>query len=139
MYVAGTTGSRQWRVGIQDPRGEGTTSFATMEITDAAFSTSGDYERFFLKDGVRYHHIIDTRTGRPARGSRSVTIVADRSTTADALSTGVFVMGPTEGMALIERLPDVEGVIVSDRNEVLISSGLKSRLTILSPPTDAAP
>ena len=139
MYVAGMPGTRQWRVGIQDPRGEGTTSFATMELTDSAISTSGDYERFFLKDGVRYHHIIDTRTGRPARGSRSVTIVADTSTTADALSTGVFVMGPTDGMALIERLPDVEGVIVSDRNEVLISSGLKSRLTILSPPTDAAP
>ncbi len=139
MYVAGMPGTRQWRVGIQDPRGEGNKSFATMELTDSAVSTSGDYERFFLKDGVRYHHIIVTRTGQPARGSRSVTIVADTSTTADALSTGVFVMGPVEGMALIERLPNVEGVIVSDRNEVLVSSGLKGRLTILAPPTDASP
>jgi thiamine biosynthesis lipoprotein len=139
MYVAGIPGTRQWRVGIQDPRGEGNASFATMELTDAAVSTSGDYERFFLKSGVRYHHIIDPRTGQPARGSRSVTIVADTSTTADALSTGVFVMGPVEGMALIERLPKVEGVIVTDGNEVLVSSGLKGRLTIRAQPTDASP
>jgi len=139
MYMAGMPEARPWRVGIQDPRGEGNKSFATVELIDSAVSTSGDYERFFLKDGVRYHHIIDTRTGQPARGSRSVTIVADTSITADALSTGVFVMGPAEGMALIERLPNVEGVIVSDRNEVLVSSGLKGRLTILSPPTDASP
>ena len=139
MYVAGMPGTRPWRVGIQDPRGEGNRSFATMELTDSAVSTSGDYERFFLKDGVRYHHIIDTRTGQPARGSRSVTIVADTSTTADALSTGVFVLGPVEGMALIERLPKVEGVIVSDRNEVLVSSGLKGRLMMLSQPTNSTP
>jgi thiamine biosynthesis lipoprotein len=110
-----------------------------MELTDAAVSTSGDNERFFLKDGVRYHHINTPRTGQPARGSRSVTIVADTSTTADALSTGVFVMGPADGMALIERLPKVEGVIVTDSNEVLVSSGLKSRLTIVAQPTDATP
>ena len=137
MYLAGMPGTRQWRVGIQDPRGEGNSSFASMELVDAAVSTSGDYERFFVQDGVRYHHIIDTRTGQPARGTRSVTIVAKTSTTADALSTGVFVLGPVAGMALIERLPDVEGVIVDDRNEVLVSSGLKSRLRILSQPTDA--
>ena len=137
MYLAGMPDTRRWRVGIQDPRGEGDKSFATMELTDSAISTSGDYERFFLKDGVRYHHIIDTRTGQPARGSRSVTIVAKTSSTADALSTGVFVMGPVAGMALIERLPDVEGVIVNDRNEVLVSSGLKGRLTIISKPTDS--
>ena len=92
-----------------------------------------------MKDGVRYHHIMNPRTGQPARGSRSVNIVADTSTRADALSTGVFVMGPVEGMALIERLPNVEGVIVNDRNEVLVSSGLKARLAILSQPTDATP
>ena len=139
MYLAGMAGSRQWRVGIQDPRGEGNKSFAALELADSAVSTSGDYERFFLKDGVRYHHIMNPRTGQPARGSRSVTIVADTSTRADALSTGVFVMGPVEGMALIERLPNVEGVIVNDRNEVLVSSGLKTRLAILSQPTDATP
>jgi thiamine biosynthesis lipoprotein len=137
MYVAGHRDGRPWRLGINDPRGPGGRSFATLDLSDGTFSTSGDYERFFMKDGRRYHHILDPDLGEPARLCRSVTIVADSPTLADALSTGVFVVGPVAGMALIERLPNVEGVIVSAQNEVLISSGLKGRLVILAPPTDA--
>jgi thiamine biosynthesis lipoprotein len=137
MYVAGLRDGRPWRLGINDPRGPGGRSFATLDLSDGTFSTSGDYERFFMKDGRRYHHILDPDLGEPARLCRSVTIVADSPTLADALSTGVFVVGPDAGMALIERLPNVEGVIVSARNEVLISSGLKGRLVIIAPPTDA--
>ena len=111
--------------------------FARIDLSDGTFSTSGDYERSFVKDGRRYHHILDPATGEPARGARSVTIVSNTATVADGLSTGVFIMGPEAGMALIERLPDVEGVIVSDKNEVLISSGLRGRLEIVAPPTDA--
>jgi thiamine biosynthesis lipoprotein len=70
-------------------------------------------------------------------GCRSVTIVAKQSVLADGLSTGVFILGPRVGMALIEMLPDVEGVIVSDRNEVLVSSGLRGRLERMLEPTDA--
>jgi len=137
MYVGGRNGGRPWRLGINDPRGPDGKSFATVDLTDSTFSTSGDYARFFIKDGVRYHHIIDLSTGQPARGCRSVTIVTDRPTIADGLSTGVFLLGPDAGMALIERLPDVEGVIVSSKNEVLISSGLKGKVTLIAPPTDA--
>jgi len=137
LYVGGVRGDRPWRLGINDPRGPGGDSFAVVELRDSTFSTSGDYERFFMKDGVRYHHIIDPGTGQPARGCRSVTIVADSPLLADGLSTGVFLLGPEKGMALIERLPHVEGVIVSDKNEVLISSGLRDAVTILHPPTDA--
>jgi thiamine biosynthesis lipoprotein len=136
MYVAGQRGDRPWRLGIQDPRGPADSSFAAIDLTDAALSTSGDYERFFMHSGRRYHHILDPGTGEPARGSRSVTIVAGNATIADALSTGVFVLGPAKGMALIERLPDVEGVIVDEDNRVRISSGLKDRLVVLAPPTD---
>ena len=107
-----------------------------IELTDSTFSTSGDYERFFIKDGVRYHHIIDPSTGQPARLSRSVTIVAKRAVLADGLSTGVFLLGPEQGMALIERLPDVEGVIVGADNQVHVSSGLQKRIEIVHPPTD---
>ena len=139
MYVAGRHGGRMWRLGIQDPRGPGGSSFASVELSDATFSTSGDYERFFIKDGRRYHHILDPERGEPATGCRSVTIVSDRAVLADGLSTGVFVLGPEKGMALIERLPEVEGVIVTAENEVLVSSGLKDRLRILSPPTDQRP
>jgi thiamine biosynthesis lipoprotein len=137
LYVAGHRGERPWRVGIRDPRGPPERSFAALELSDGTFSTSGDYERFFINDGRRYHHILDPDLGEPTRGCRSVTIVTDRAVLADALSTGVFVLGPAAGMALIERLPDVEGVIVTDRNEVLISSGLRNHLILLEPPTDA--
>jgi thiamine biosynthesis lipoprotein len=137
IYVSGLKNGQPWRLGIQDPRGPANRSFADVDLTDGTFSTSGDYERSFLKNGRRYHHILDPSTGEPARGTRSVTIVANRAVLADALSTGVFLLGPDAGMALIERLPDVDGVIVSDKNEVLISSGLRGKVRIVAPPTDA--
>lgn len=137
LYAAGRRGGRPWRVGIQDPRGPSDSSFATLDLSDRALSTSGDYERFFIRDGVRYHHILDPDAGAPARGSRSVTVAASSSTLADGLSTGVFVMGPEAGMALIERLPGVEGVIVTADNRVLVSSGLRDRMLLLREPTDA--
>ncbi len=135
LYVAGQAGDRPWRLGINDPRGAANDSFAAVEVRDATFSTSGDYERFFVQDGTRYHHILDPDTGQPARGCRSVTIVANSAMLADGLSTGVFVLGPLEGMMLVERLPDVEGVIVTADNEVLVSSGLQGRVTLIHPPT----
>ena len=137
LYVGGVRDGQPWRLGIQDPRGAPNHPFAQLELTDGTFSTSGDYERFFFKDGRRYHHLLDPATGEPARGTRSVTIVANSAGIADGLSTGVFIMGADAGMRLIERLPEVEGVIVSDRNEVLISSGLRGRLRIVAAPTDA--
>jgi thiamine biosynthesis lipoprotein len=137
LYVGGRRGDRSWKLGIADPRAPDGPPFATIELSDSTLSTSGDYERFFMKDGVRYHHILDLRTGQPARASRSVTLVSNRAVIADALAKGVFILGPEAGMALIERLPDVEGVIVSAKNEILVSSGLKGRVTIVHQPTDA--
>jgi thiamine biosynthesis lipoprotein len=137
MYVGGTRGDRPWRLGIRDPRGPADRSFAMLDLTDGTFSTSGDYERFFMKDGRRYHHILDLSVGEPARGCRSVTLVTERAVIADALAKGVFILGPDAGMALIERTPGVQGVIVSAKNEVLISSGLRGKLTLLAPPADA--
>jgi thiamine biosynthesis lipoprotein len=137
LYVGGRKDGKPWRLGINDPRGPAGRLFAALDLSDGTFSTSGDYARFFIRDGIRYHHILDPATGTPARGCRSVTIVADSPLQADGLSTGVFILGPTEGMALIERLPHVEGVIVTASNEVLVSSGLKNRLTLLGQPTDA--
>ena len=133
LYAGGRRGDRPWRLGIQDPRADRT--FASLDLSNETLSTSGDYERFFVKDGRRYHHILDPDTGEPARGSRSVTIVTGRAALADGLSTGVFILGPERGMQLIERLPDVEGVIVSDTNHVLVSSGLRGRLEMLASPS----
>jgi len=137
MYVAGLQDGHMWRLGIQDPRGPANRIFAQIDLTDSTFSTSGDYARSFVKNGQRYHHIIDPDTGEPAAGCRSVTIVTTSATIADGLSKGVFVLGPEAGMSLIQRLPGVEGVIVSSKNEVLVSPGIKGRVTVLAMPTDA--
>lgn len=136
LYVAGRKGDRNWMVGIRDPRGGRGEPFAIAPIEDRTFSTSGDYERGFVKDGVRYHHILDPRTGRPARRCRSVTVMAADAITADGLSTALFVMGPERGMKLVERLDGVEAVFVGADNRVSVSSGLRDRLRILKPPTD---
>jgi thiamine biosynthesis lipoprotein len=135
LYAAGRRGNRPWRVGLHDPRGAEGATFASIELADETFSTSGDYERFFIQDGVRYHHLLDPDSGLPARACRSVTILARSALTADWASTGVFVLGPEAGMALVEDLPDVEAVIVTAENEVRVSSGLRARLRIDRQPT----
>jgi thiamine biosynthesis lipoprotein ApbE len=112
IYTYGTPpGKNSWVIGLQHPRkSEGL--LGTFEIKNKAVSTSGDYEKFFTINGKRYSHIIDPRTGNPVKGIVSVTIVTDSATRADALSTGVFVLGLEEGMDLIEKLSDVEGIII---------------------------
>lgn len=135
LFVSGMRGDRAWRVGIRDPRG--TDSFATIELTDAAFDTAGDYERFFFDEGIRWHHIVDPATGYPARRSRSATVLAKDALTADALDTALFVMGPHAGIALAEQLPDVEAAIVGSDGRLYVTSGLVERLDVRHPPTDA--
>ncbi len=117
--------------GIQHPRKEQGHILGHMELENEAVSTAGDYQRFFMKDGIRYHHILDPKTLQPARGCQSVTIVAKDGVMADGLDTGIFVMGPEKGMDLIETLPDVEGVIVKETGEIMVSSGLQSRLQLI--------
>jgi thiamine biosynthesis lipoprotein len=137
MYIAGRHGDRPWRVGIRDPRGADGSTFATLDVTDVAVGTSGDYERFFIKDGRRYHHLLDPGTGQPARAIRSVTVIAQRAVLADALGTGVFVAGPQAGMQMIERMAGVQAVIVTAANDVLVTPGLRGSLALLAQPTDA--
>ena len=114
-------------VGIRHPREEGTL-IGIIDLHDEAVSTAGDYERFFERDGVRYHHILDPHTLQPARGCQSVTVIAKDGTIADGLDTGIFVLGPENGMALVERLPDVEAIIVDANGTLMVSSGLRDRL-----------
>jgi FAD:protein FMN transferase len=118
--------------GIQHPR-EPSALIGRIALKNEAVSTAGDYERFFERDGVRYHHILDPKTLHPARGCQSVTIVAKEGVLADGLDTGIFAMGPERGMALIERLADVEGIIVDSRGHILVSSGLKGRVMLNDP------
>jgi FAD:protein FMN transferase len=120
-------GSSGFPVGIKHPREEGAV-LAVVDLQDEAISTAGDYERFFERDGVRYHHILDPQTLQPARACQSVTVIAKEGTMADGLDTGIFVLGPERGMALVERLPDVEAVIVDAEGHMAVSSGLRGRL-----------
>ncbi|NOS82326.1 MAG: FAD:protein FMN transferase [Nitrospira sp.] len=120
-------GGRKFPVGIQHPRKEGEV-LAFIDLEDEAISTAGDYERFFERDGVRYHHILDPKTLQPARSCQSVTVVAREGIWADGLDTGIFVMGPERGMELVEQLPDIEAIIVDANGRLLVSSGLKQRI-----------
>jgi len=119
---------RDWRVGVQHPRMPGAL-VASLQPGKLAVATSGDYEQFFEQDGQRYHHLLDPRDGRPADGCRSVTVLARTCARADALATAVFVLGPHEGMDLVERLTDVEGLIIDAAGERHESSGMDAYLS----------
>ena len=120
-------GRNGFPVGIRHPRQDGAL-VATIDLKNEAISTAGDYERYFERDGIRYHHILDPQSLEPARTCQSVTVIAAEGMVADGLDTGIFVMGPEKGMALIEQLPDVEAVIIDGQGRMTVSSGLRSRL-----------
>ena len=127
IRLLGAHGERPWRIGIQHPR-HNEELLATIELRDRAIVTSGDYERYFMQDGERYHHIFDPRTGYPARGCQSVTVLAETAAEADALATAVFVLGPERGLKLLEQEEGVEGLIVAADGKISLSSGLKGRV-----------
>ncbi len=122
--VLGDRRGRPWMIGIRDPRRKDD-MVAMLPLSDTAVSTSGDYERYFEADGVRYHHIINPKTGHSASEVRSATIIAPNATTTDGLSKTAFVLGPEKAMALIERLKDVDAVIVDKNGRMLYSRGLR--------------
>jgi thiamine biosynthesis lipoprotein len=136
LYAAGSKSGTPWGVGIQDPRASHGEVFAQAPISDHAFSTAGDYERGFVLDGRRYHHIIDPATGYPATASRSVTIFAPTALLADALDDAIFIIGPERGLKLAAEFADVGVVIVDAHNKVWISPKLKPIVHIRHPPTD---
>jgi len=132
LYAAGHRGDRPWRVGVRDPRGVKDSYFAQLEISDAAFSTSGDYERYFIADGTRYHHIIDPRTCFPATASRSATILARNAVDAEFLTKATFILGGQKALELAESW-GAGAVLVSSENQVLVSDSLKGKLEFWSP------
>lgn len=121
-----------WRAGLQQPERPRGEYFGIIEAADLSVVTSGPYERYFEKDGVRYHHIIDPATGRPARsGLVSVTVVGADSARADALCTALFVMGARRAREFLERHGDVMAVLVTDGKKVMITPSVEKifRLT----------
>jgi thiamine biosynthesis lipoprotein len=121
--ILGDRRGRPWVVGIRHPD-DPNRVIARIPLEDAAISTSGDYERYFDEGGVRYHHIIDPRTGKSPTGVRSVTVIGPNATLTEGLTKSVFVMGPEWGLALIETQEDVDAVIVRSDGRVFYSKGL---------------
>jgi len=113
-----------WKIGVRHPR-QREDLIAVIPVSDESIDTSGDYERFFIEDGKRYHHIIDPHTGKPTREMLSVTVVSPDCVAADTLSTAAFVLGPEKGLELLEELPEVEGLLFDVNEELYITSGLK--------------
>ena len=123
--LLGDRRGRPWMVGVRDPRKDGEIAIS-LPLADEAISTSGDYERFFDEDGVRYHHIITPSTGEPAGGVQSATVIGPDAVITDALSTSVFVMGVHKGLTLIGTLPDYESIVIDAEGRVFFSDGLMS-------------
>jgi thiamine biosynthesis lipoprotein len=121
--LLGDKRGRLWSIGIQHPRQENKV-LTQLPAENVAISTSGDYERFFIHNDERIHHIIDPSTGRSSKQSISVTVIANDSITADALSTSVFVLGAEKGLALINSLDDVSAIIINNNGKLFYSSDL---------------
>lgn len=121
--ILGDRFGQPWMVGIRDPRAAGKIALR-VPLTDAALSTSGDYERFFEADGVRYHHILSPATGRPASAVRSVTVIGPTATRTDGLSKTIFVLGIERGMQVLDRAGDVDAIAIDQDGKIYYSKGL---------------
>lgn len=121
--ILGDLGDRPRTIGIRHPR-KNDEFIVLIPLADTAISTSGDYERFFLRDGVRYHHILDPDTGRSVEGVQSASVMTDLAIDSDALSTTVFVLGVERGLALVNGLPGVDAIIIDGDGKLHYSDEL---------------
>jgi len=112
-----------WKIGVQHPRDPGK-MLTILKLTDKCISTSGDYERFVIKDNKRYHHIIDPRTGRPSTGVTSVTLIGETGSFVDPLAKIPFILGPEKGLELIKKF-GIEAIIVDDAGAITTTAGIK--------------
>ncbi len=117
---------KPWRIGVQHPR-EKDKVLAVLDLSDKYISTSGDYERFVIREKKRYHHIIDPRTGKPSRGVISATLIGDKGALIDPLSKAPFILGPEEGLKIV-KTAGAEAIIVDDQGKVYMTEGIKALL-----------
>lgn len=123
-----------WRIGVQDPLGPRNSYIGIIQLIDETAVTSGNYERYFEIGGKRYHHILNPFTGYPSRsGLLSATIITKRSIAADALSTAVYVLGLDRGMELVESLPGIEAIFVTDDFKIYLTKGIIQRFDLTNP------
>lgn len=117
----------EWIVGIQHPR-KTNEILKKIKLENSSIATSGDYEQYFELDGIRYHHILNPKSGYPAKGLQSVTIINKSNAYADALATAVFVMGKEKGIKLIEQLENTEAMLVDNDGKIIYSNGFEKYL-----------
>ena len=129
LFVSGKKGTEGWKVGVAHPRVHGW-QFARLSLENRAITTAGDYERFAVIDGVHYHHIIDPKTGYPVPHTASVSVIAPTTVLADALDTGLFVMGAEKGLAVVAKRPDLEALFVSADGTVQMTPGFAKLATV---------
>lgn len=122
--VGGRDDGRPWSIGVVDPQRRDRCRFAVRMVGDAGIATSGNYERAFEVDGVRYHHLLDATTGWPARGVTSTTVVASKASVAGRLATAAFLLGAEAGLTLLERTPGVEGALILENGGLRVTSGM---------------
>ena len=124
MRLLGDKKGAPWIIGIRNPRDKDKQSLI-VPLSNTAISTSGDYERFFIDEsGERIHHILSPKTGKPAKGLQSVSILASNTLTSDGLSTAIFVLGLKDGLALVNQLEGVDAIIIDEKGKVHYSAGL---------------
>jgi FAD:protein FMN transferase len=128
--------SPPWRVAVRDPR-EPERLLGLVELRRGGISSSGNYERAFVKDGKRYHHILDPRTGYPAQSLRGVTLVAEQAESVNGLSVALMVMGKLTGKRLLADSPGVDAIIVDRDGELWMSRGMRKRMVALPTPESA--
>jgi thiamine biosynthesis lipoprotein len=126
--VIGDRRGRPWTIGVRDPR-SADALVALLPLVDTAISTSGDYERFFERDGVRHHHIVDPATGRSPDSVRSVTVLASDGLTCEAMSKTIFVLGVERGIQMVETLEGVDAIVVDAAGVLHCSSGMSAGRT----------
>ncbi|MDI6744762.1 MAG: FAD:protein FMN transferase [Thermodesulfovibrionales bacterium] len=122
-----------WKVGIQNPRQQTDKDeiMATVGLSDTATSTSGDYQKFFIKDARRYHHLLNPKTGYPDNKCRSVTIIGKDAAFTDAFATGIFILGPQKGMDTLNRL-GLDGIIVDKDGKIHVTQNLRGKVEFKS-------
>jgi len=128
LRVGGLKNNQPWSIGIQNPR-KSKKILARISVSDMAVITSGDYEKYFIYQGKRYHHIFHPKDGFPPEGCQSVTIVTKDCITADGLATAVFVLGAKKGYSLCQKLEGVDCLIVDKEGKIIFSPGLKDRIS----------
>ena len=129
VYALGKKGRGMWKVGLRSPRGDDILGY--LEAEDLAVMGSGDYERFFVEDGKRYHHIFDPKTGYPAQGLSATTLIHPDPMVADAWNTAIFVLGPEDGLKWVEKISAMETVMVTTTGDIIYSNGLKDALHVM--------